>query len=57
MGFAVAYCDNDKDAHNSGNTGDRDHFIGSMFVKGGTDNERNVAYQNSDQYAKLYLKK
>jgi len=57
MGFAVAYCDNDRDAHNSGNTGDRDHFIGSMFVKGGTDNERNVSYQNSDQYAKLYLKK
>jgi hypothetical protein len=59
IGFAAAYCDNDKDAHssNSNQIGDRDHFIGSMFVKGNTDNERNVAYQNSDQYAKLYLVK
>jgi hypothetical protein len=57
MGFAVAYCDNDNNAHNSSNTGDRDHFIGSMFVKGNTDDERNTAYKNSDQYAKLYLKK
>jgi hypothetical protein len=59
MGFAVAYCDNDNNAHsgNSNQIGDRDHFIGSMFVKGGTDNERNVSYKNSDQYAKLYLKK
>jgi hypothetical protein len=59
IGFAVAYCDNDKDAHSkdSNQIGDRDHFIGSMFVKGSTDNERNVAYQNSDQYAKMYLVK
>jgi len=59
MGFAVAYCDNDKDAHSNNSTqiGDRDHFIGSMFVKGSTDNERNTSYLNSDQYAKLYLKK
>ncbi|GBU27204.1 hypothetical protein R84B8_00730 [Treponema sp. R8-4-B8] len=59
MGFAVAYCDNDNNAHSSNPTqiGDRDHFIGSMFVTGNTDNERNVAYQNSNQYAKMYLKK
>jgi hypothetical protein len=59
MGFAAAYCDNDKDAHSGNSTqiGDRDHFIGSMFVKGSTDNERNVAYQNSEQYAKMYLVK
>jgi len=59
MGFAVAYCDNDNNAHSSDSTqiGDRDHFIGSMFVTGSTDNERNVAYQNSNQYAKLYLVK
>ena len=59
MGFAAAYCDNDKDAHSNNPTqiGDRDHFIGSMFVTGSTDNERNVAYQNSTQYAKLYLVK
>jgi hypothetical protein len=59
MGFAAAYCDNDKDAHSSDSVqiGDRDHFIGSMFVKGSTDNERNSSYQNSDQYAKMYLKK
>jgi len=59
MGFAAAYCDNDKDAHsnNSNQIGDRDHFIGSMFVKGSTDNDRNTAYQNSDQYAKLHLVK
>ena len=59
MGFAVAYCDNDNNAHSSNpnQIGDRDHFIGSMFVTGSTDNERNVAYQNSDQYAKMYLVK
>jgi hypothetical protein len=59
MGFAAAYCDNDKNAHssNSAQIGDRDHFIGSMFVKGGTDYERNTAYLNSSQYAKLYLVK
>lgn len=59
IGFAAAYCDNDNNAHSSNSTqiGDRDHFIGSMFVTGTTDNERNVAYQNSTQYAKLYLVK
>jgi len=59
MGFAVAYCDNDKDVHsnNQNQIGDRDHFIGSMFVRGSTDDERNVSYKNSDQYAKMYLKK
>jgi hypothetical protein len=59
MGFAAAYCDNDNNAHssNSAQIGDRDHFIGSMFVKGATDNERNTAYQNSSQYAKLFLVK
>jgi len=59
MGFAIAYCDNDKDAHSSiqAQTGDRDHFIGSMFVTGSNDNERNVAYRDSTQYAKLYLVK
>jgi hypothetical protein len=59
IGFAVAYCDNDNNAHSSdpAQIGDRDHFIGSMFVKGSTDNERNVAYQDSDQYAKMHLQK
>jgi hypothetical protein len=59
MGFVAAYCDNDNNAHSSNSTqiGNRDHFIGSMFVTGTTDNERNVAYQNSTQYAKLYLLK
>jgi len=50
MGFAVAYCD--ADAKNT-----REHFIGSMFVTGNTDNERNTAYKDSTQYAKLYLVK
>jgi hypothetical protein len=59
MGFVAAYCDNDNNAHSSNTTqiNTRDHFIGSMFVTGNTDNERNVAYQNSTQYAKLYLVK
>jgi len=50
MGFAVAYCD--ADAKNT-----REHFIGSMFVTGSTDEARNVAYKDSTQYAKLYLVK
>jgi hypothetical protein len=50
MGFAVAYCD--ADAKNT-----REHFIGSMFVTGGTDTARNVSYLNSSQYAKLYLER
>jgi len=59
MGFAAAYCDNDKNEHSGSQSqiGDRDHFIGSMFVTGSTDNERNTAYLNSNQYAKLYLVK
>jgi len=59
MGFAIAYCDNDNNAHSNNQTqiGDRDHFIGSMFVTGSNDNERNVAYRDSTQYAKLYLVK
>jgi len=48
MGFAAAYCD--ADAKNT-----REHFIGSMFVAGSTDNERNVAYRDSTDYAKLHL--
>jgi len=48
MGFAAAYCD--ADAKNT-----REHFMGSMFVTGSTDDERNVAYRDSTQYAKLYL--
>jgi uncharacterized protein (DUF362 family) len=50
IGFAAAYCD--ADARNT-----REHFIGSMFVTGSTDNERNSSYQNSTQYAKMYLMK
>jgi len=50
MGFAVAYCD--ADAKHT-----REHFIGSMAVAGNTDNDRNVAYRDSTQYAKLYLVK
>jgi len=49
MGFAAAYCDSD--------TGTRNHFIGSMAVAGSTDDERNIAYKDSTQYAKLYLVK
>jgi len=48
MGFAAAYCD--ADAKNT-----REHFIGSMFVTGNTDDARNSSYLRSDQYAKLYL--
>jgi hypothetical protein len=57
IGFAVAYCDNDNNAHSSisSQIGDRDHFIGSMFVTGSTDEQRNVSYKDSTQYAKLYL--
>jgi hypothetical protein len=59
IGFVAAYCDNDNNAHSSSSSqiSNRDHFIGSMFVTGNTDNARNVAYQNSTQYAKLYLVK
>lgn len=59
MGFVAAYCDNDNNAHSSNTTqiSNRDHFFGSMYVTGTTDIARNVAYQNSTQYAKLYLVK
>ena len=50
MGFAAAYCD--ADAKNT-----REHFIGSMFVEGDTDDKRNIAYLNSSQYARLHLMK
>jgi hypothetical protein len=50
MGFAIAYCD--ADAKNT-----REHFIGSMFVKGNSDTARNTSYLYSNQYAKLYLEK
>jgi hypothetical protein len=49
MGFAVAYNDND--------TTKRDHFIGSMYVSGATDNDRNQGYKNASVYAKLNLVK
>jgi hypothetical protein len=49
MGFAVAYNDND--------TAKRDHFIGSMYVQGATDDARNQGYRNASVYAKLYLVK
>jgi hypothetical protein len=59
MGFVAAYCDNDNNAHSNNQTqiANRDHFIGSMFVTGNTDDARNVAYRDSTQYAKLYLVK
>jgi hypothetical protein len=59
MGFAAAYCDNDNNAHSSNQTqiGNRDHFIGSMYVTGNDDNTRNVGYRDSTQYGKVYLVK
>jgi len=59
IGFAAAYCDNDNNSHSSdlSQINNRDHFIGSMFVTGSTDNARNVAYRDSTQYAKMYLMK
>ena len=50
MGFAVAYCD--ADAKNT-----REHFIGSMPLTGATDDERNKAYRDSTEYAKIHLVK
>jgi hypothetical protein len=50
IGFAIAYCD--ADAKNT-----REHFIGSMFVKGSSDTARNVSYLNSSQYAILTLER
>jgi hypothetical protein len=49
MGFAIAYNDND--------TTKRDHFIGSMYVQGSSDDARNQGYKNASVYAKLYLVK
>jgi len=49
MGFAVAYNDNDSTK--------RDHFIGSMYVQGASDNDRNQGYKNASVYAKMYLLK
>ncbi|MDR0455822.1 MAG: InlB B-repeat-containing protein [Treponema sp.] len=50
MGFAAAYCDADE-------LNTRQHFVGSMFVSGDTDDQRNQAYRNAGIYAKLYLVK
>jgi uncharacterized repeat protein (TIGR02543 family) len=49
MGFAVAYNDND--------TTTRNHFIGSMYVQGSSDDARNQGYKNASVYAKLHLVK
>ena len=57
MGFAVAYNDNDAGNHSGGNSGKRDHFIGSMYVQGNSDDARNQGYKNPSVYAKLYLVK
>lgn len=56
IGFAVAYCDSDGHATLGGKT-TRDHFIGSHYVTGKTDGERNVGYLDSTQYAHMYLVK
>ncbi|MDR2575327.1 MAG: CBM9 family sugar-binding protein [Treponema sp.] len=55
MGFAAAY--NDNDDHVSGNLNKRNHFFGSMYVQGSTDEARNQGYRNPSVYAKLYLVK
>jgi len=47
MGFAVAYCDADE-------TNSRERFIGSVYIPG---DNKNVAWQNADVFAKLYLVK
>jgi len=57
MGFAAAYCDSDGPAGGNTSTNVRNHFFGSMAVTGSTDNDRNRAYLDSSQYAKLYLAK
>jgi hypothetical protein len=57
MGFAAAYNDNDAGSHSSGNSGKRDHFIGSMYVQGASDDARNQGYKNPSVYSKMYLKK
>jgi hypothetical protein len=50
MGFAIAY--NDADSKNT-----REHFIGSMSVTGKTDEQRNKAYRDATEYARLILAK
>ncbi|MCL2097066.1 MAG: DUF362 domain-containing protein [Oscillospiraceae bacterium] len=47
MGFAAAYCDADE-------TNSRERFIGSVDIPG---ENKNVAWQNADVFAKLYLVK
>jgi hypothetical protein len=48
MGWSLAYNDND-----FGNT--RQNMIGSVFIAGNTDNERNISYFNSSVFGKLKL--
>jgi len=55
MGFAAAY--NDNDDHVSGSLNKRNHFFGSMYVQGTSDDARNQGYKNPSVYAKLYLVK
>jgi hypothetical protein len=50
MGFALAYCDADQ-------KGRRERFMGSVFIPGTRNEDRNVAWQNADVFAKLYLVK
>jgi len=50
MGFAVAYCDSD----NKTNSGNREHFLGSVFVPG---SDKNQAYMTANIFAKMYLVK
>jgi uncharacterized protein (DUF362 family) len=47
MGFAVAYCDADE-------TNSRERFIGSTYIPG---ENKNVAWQNADVFARLHLVK
>ncbi|GHV82173.1 hypothetical protein AGMMS49991_07310 [Spirochaetia bacterium] len=55
IGIAAAYCDADGN-NKQGSLNARDHFIGS-FNAGNTTQDWNQGYQNSTQYAKLYLVK
>ena len=50
MGFAVAYCDSD----NKTNSGNREHFMGSVFSPR---QDKNQAYQSANGFAKMYLVK
>jgi len=47
MGFAIAYCDADE-------TNQRERFVGSVYIPG---ENKNVAWQNADVFARLYLVK